>query len=350
MLDADPARPVPPALIAQATGADQNPPVAADPLRDGDLQLALLMLYELHYRGVEGVPDEWEWHPDALRMRAALERIFEPALRAGAAKVLAQYRPDGSAAKADAADTVIATLLAMTAPSPAPGLAGYLARHAGVSQYRELLIHRSVYHLKEADPHTFAIPRLSGAPKAALVEIQSDEYGNGRPEWVHANMFAGTMTALGLNPRYGYYVDRIPAVTLAAANMMSLFGLHRRLRGAAVGHLAAFEMTSTRPNGLYAQGLRRLGLGDDAAAYFDEHVEADAVHEQIALRDLAGGLVRQDPALSEDVLFGAAAALALDEVTAAHLLQCWQADRSSLRSGEAGPAQVPTQAAAPVTV
>src|SRR3712207_8445227 len=40
---------------------------------------------------------------------------------------------------------------------------------------------RSIYTLKEADPHSWAIPRLTGRAKAALVEIQSDEYGEGRP-------------------------------------------------------------------------------------------------------------------------------------------------------------------------
>jgi hypothetical protein len=140
------------------------------------------------------------------------------------------------------------------------------------------------------------------------------------------------MEAFGLETRYGHYLDRVPAVVLAGANAMSLFGLHRRLRGAVVGHLAMFEMTSTLPNRLYAQGVRRLGFGEEAAAYFDEHVEADAVHEQIALRDLAGGLVRQEPALAADVLLGAAAGAALDELASAHQLSAWKSGRSALRS------------------
>jgi hypothetical protein len=347
MLGADPTHPVEPALMATITQG--GTPV--DPLRDGDVQLALMVLYELHYRGVEGISDEWEWHPDVLRVRGELERIFEPALREAAATVLTQHndsraqRPSTRAAS-EVAAAVVAQLLAMTEPSHKPGLAAHLARRASLEQYRELLIHRSVYHLKEADPHTFAIPRLSGAPKAALVEIQSDEYGNGRPEWVHATLFARSMSALGLDIRYGHYLDQVPSITLAGANMMSLFGLHRRLRGAAVGHLTAFEMTSTLPNRLYAQGLRRLGLDDDAAAYFDEHVEADAVHEQIALRDLAGGLIRQEPQLAEDVLFGAAAALALDEAAAGQLMQSWAAGHSALRlvGGRAVPVQAPAPA------
>jgi hypothetical protein len=301
-------------------------------LTDEDLQLSLLVLYELHYRGIEGVDDAWEWNPALLSARSRLEVDFETALRAAT-------RPQWDGRPSLDVLGVIDALLEMTAPSGKPGLSSYLAKRATVEQYRELLTHRSVYHLKEADPHTFGIPRLTGTAKAALVEIQADEYGGGRPEWVHASMFARSMAALGLETRYGYYLDEVPAVTLATANAMSLFGLHRRLRGALVGHLAAFEMTSTLPNLLYGNGLRRLGLGAEASAYFDEHVEADAVHEQIALRDLAGGLVRQEPALAPDVLFGASVALALDEAAADHLLSHWREQRSSLRG-----AMVPTGA------
>ena len=86
-----------------------------------------------------------------------------------------------------------------------------------------------------------------------MVEIQADEYGGGRAERMHAALFARAMDALGLDSRYGAYVDHLPAVTLATVNLMSLFGLHRRLRGAIVGHLALFEMTSSIPNRRYAQ-------------------------------------------------------------------------------------------------
>src|SRR3954453_19125102 len=117
------------------------------------------------------------------------------------------------------------------------------------------MVHRSAYQLKEADPHTWAIPRLHGGPKGAMVEVQADEYGGGRPERIHAQLFADSMSALGLDAGYGAYLDHLPAPTLATVNLMSLFGLHRRLRGAIVGHLALFEMTSSLPNRRYARGM-----------------------------------------------------------------------------------------------
>ena len=66
--------------------------------------------------------------------------------------------------------------------------------------------------------------------------------------------------------------------------------------------------------------------------FYDEHVEADAVHEQIAAVDMCGSLVAEEPWLRDDVLFGAACALAVDGLAAADLLAAWEAGRSGLRS------------------
>ncbi|SNT63840.1 Iron-containing redox enzyme [Streptosporangium subroseum] len=70
-----------------------------------------------------------------------------------------------------------------------PRLSTFLERKAVLDQFREFATHRSIYHLKEADPHTWAIPRLRGRTKAALVEIQIDEYGGGRLERMHSELF-----------------------------------------------------------------------------------------------------------------------------------------------------------------
>jgi hypothetical protein len=212
-------------------------------------------------------------------------------------------------------------------------LSRHVEREATLEQVLEFLVHRSAYQLKEADPHSWALPRLDGGPKAALVEIQADEYGGGRADRIHAELFAVAMEAVGLDRRYGAYLEHVPGVTLATVNLMSLFGLHRRHRGAIVGHLALFEMTSSVPNARYAAGLRRLGLGERATAFFDEHVEADAVHENVAAVDLAGGLARKEPAVADDVLWGARCLAALDRRWGDHLLDAWESGVTSLRLG-----------------
>ncbi|MBB3675748.1 iron-containing redox enzyme family protein [Modestobacter versicolor] len=297
------------ALLAEVT----------DPLTDDDLQLSLAICYELHYRGFDGVADSWEWDPELLRLRALLEQRHTAALRELTGALTVTDEP------------VDQQLAALIAADDGPSLSRYLAKSGTVEEWREYLTLRSVYHLKEGDPHTFAIPRLSGRAKAAMVEIQADEYGGGSAERMHSQLFAGMMRDLGLDTGYGALWDDAPAVAFTSVNTMSLFGLHRGLRGACLGHLAAVEMTSSEPSRRYSSGLRRLGFDEGTSVFYDEHVEADAVHEQIAAVDMCGSLVAEDPSLTADVLFGAQCSLALDGLTAVHLLGAWESGRSALR-------------------
>jgi hypothetical protein len=92
-----------------------------------------------------------------------------------------------------------------------------------------------------------------------------------------------------------------------------------------------FEMTSSIPNRRYGNGARRLGFGPDVTGFYDEHVEADAVHESIAAWDLADALARDEPELAQDIVFGARVLLAVEGLWGTHLLNAWRRGRSSLR-------------------
>jgi hypothetical protein len=309
------------AALAQPAGAPLGPAprVTDDPLTGDDLHLALYCCYELHYRGFDGVDPAWEWNPGLLAFRAGLEAPFEQALRheTGRADVVTSR-------------AVGAWLWRFVDSLEGPSLSGHVAGEGTLAQVREFAIHRSAYQLKEADPHTFAIPRVWGGAKSALVEIQADEYGGGAPGQSHAELFAATMRALGLDDRYGAYVDQLPGVTLAPCNLVSLFGLHRRLRGALIGHLAVFEMTSVTPMARYATALRRLGLGADAARFYDVHVAADAHHQELAAGPMAEGFADTEPELLGDLQFGARALVAVEGRFADHLLASWQSAGTSL--------------------
>jgi hypothetical protein len=307
--------------IAEPDGELRAPPVLVGaPLDDDDLHLALYVSYELHYRSFAGVHDRWEWDPDLIRFRKELESAFTQGLEAAV-----PARDDVHA------DEIADLLFELADDDTGPSLSAYLQNEGTLDQFREFVIHRSAYQLKEADPHTWAIPRLHGAAKAAMAEIQADEYGSGRPDRVHSTLFAKAMDALGLDSTYGAYLDRIPGPSLATVNLISRFGLHRELRGALAGHLAMFEITSPVPNRRYAGALRRFGASDDAIDFFDEHVEADSVHEQVAARDLAQSLALAEPELAAQIVFGAEALLLLEARWAASLLAGWEGDGSSLR-------------------
>ncbi|KOG74060.1 MULTISPECIES: iron-containing redox enzyme family protein [Streptomyces] len=289
---------------------------AADPYGD-DLQLALYLCYELHYRGFAGVPPETEWDPELLRVRAALERRFGAALRA-------------DTPVHDSLDDALAALL--VEPAEGTGVTHFLCAQGELWQLREYAALRSLYHLKEADPHAWVLPRLWGRAKAAMAAVEYDEFGGGRAERVHARLFADLMTDLGLDTAYGRHLDAAPAEMLAVVNLMSLFGLHRDLRGALVGHFAEVEITSSPGSRRLAEAMRRTGAGPAAEFFYDEHVEADAVHEQVVRHEVIGGLLAEEPELAPDIAFGIDATEYLEDRLARRLLADWRAGRSSLRT------------------
>lgn len=292
------------------------PPVgAAEPLGD-DLQLALQLCYELHYQGLPGVPDAWEWDPDLLRFRAAAEHTFLDALRS---------RTAGGQDVTGELDGLLVEPLHGSGPS------WYLSERGEWWQMREFFVHRSVYHLKEADPHAWAVPRLQGRAKAALVAVEYDEFGGGRSERMHSRLYADLLAGAGLEPGYLHYLDDVPAPAMAVVNMMSLFGLHRALRGALVGHFAAAEITTAPSARRMVHALRRMGAAEECVHFYREHIEADAVHEQILRHEVTADLLDREPGLAGDVVLGIQATEVLEDALGGHLLTAWRRGETSLR-------------------
>lgn len=269
-----------------------------------DAQLALWCAFEVGFRGFDDADADAERDLGVLLWRHRTEDLLEQRLR--------EQTRDAVATAVAAGDDVETRLRALVADGPASGLSKHLQRDADRAEVLAYLRERSVYHLKESDPQAKALPRLDGPAKVALAELLYDEYGAGRPARLHAGMYADALSAAGLDRSYGAYVDEATAPTLLSNNVMSLLADQGRLLGAVLGHLAAFEATSTDPCRRIAAGIERVGLPDVTAAYFHEHVEADAVHEQVVMGDICGEAVKADPRLEPDVLFGAAVCLQVD--------------------------------------
>jgi hypothetical protein len=284
-----------------------------------DLHLALYICYELHYRGFAGVDPTWEWNPGLLHLRGQLERTF----LAGVRRDVGAINP-GETAKAEM-DSLSIESVDGTGPS-------YWLRDNGTwQQMREYFVHRSLYHLKEGDPHAWAIPRLSGQAKASFVAIEFDEYGAGHGAKLHQQLFADLLIAAGLNSAYLGYLEVVPAESLAVVNLMSLFGLHRQLRGAAIGHFASTEITSPPGSRRLVEALQRLDAPPECVAFYREHVEADAVHEQVVRNDVVGDLVAREPQLDPDVVFGIRAHAVVEDRLADAIMASWKAGETSLR-------------------
>jgi hypothetical protein len=297
-------------LSANGDAARLSRAPIADPL-DQDVQLALYTCYELHYRGFQDVSGEWEWDGELLNWRRHLERAFLDVLR------------DETSGGSDATGVIEELTVE---PLTGEGMSHYMLQNGTWPQMLDLFKARSMYHLKEADPHAFVIPRLDGRAKAALVAVEFDEYGGGVAERVHARLFADLLAAAGLDPAYLAYIDEVPGEALCNVNFMSMCGLHRNLRGSLVGLFAAGEIVNPPSAGRMVKALNRLEAPRECVHFYAEHVEADAVHEQVMRRDVLGDLLTREPELSGDVVFGVEAAGFLESRLASHLIHGWQRD------------------------
>jgi hypothetical protein len=303
-------------LLLRSPDSEVSLPRATGDWLDEDLQLALYLCYELHYRGFAEVSAAWEWQPGLLAARADLEKVF----LAGVEDELGQVPSVHEQVESMLVEPVHGT-----------GVSYHLLERGERWQAREYLVHRSLYHLKEADPQAWVIPRLHGAAQAALVAVEYDEYGAGRPEAVHSQLFARMMADFDLDADYGGYTDAATGHSLAVVNLMSLFGLHRSHRGALVGQFARVEITSSPGSRRLAEAFAALGAGADGTAFYQEHIEADALHEQLIRHDVIDTLLRDEPQLEADIAFGLAASALVDDRLGSHVLGCWKQSRSSLR-------------------
>ena len=105
-----------------------------------DAQLSPWCCYALYYHGLAGVPDDWEWEPELLYLRARLERAFLARLH--------DECDDGRDALLTSAEVL--ERLDELANGDGPSLSRHLDQHGTFAQAREFLVHRAVYQAKEA--------------------------------------------------------------------------------------------------------------------------------------------------------------------------------------------------------
>ena len=276
-----------------------------------DVQLALYLCFEPHFSDLPGVVGDVEWDVEMIALRRRLEAAFECGLRRSLPAVRGDWRDVGA---------IIDRLISA---DDGPSISAHIEHSGTIEEVRDVVVHRSAYQLKEADPHTFGLPRLDGRAKQLLATIQAGEYGVDAAErTMHVELFATTMRTLGLDDRRHAYLDALPPSALAISNLATMFGINRRSRGALVGHRAVFEITSPAPSARYARALERLGAPAEARRFYEVHVQADTEHAHLA-REMAVALAHDEPALAGDIVFGAQCVVATERHLATTLLNRW---------------------------
>lgn len=112
---------------------------------------------------------------------------------------------------------------------------------------------------------------------------------------------------------------------------MSMFGLHRHLRGAAVGHFAATELTSSPGSHRIVKGLKRLALRDPASTFIGNTSRPTRFMNKWSARTSWQTWCRASPAWNGTSFSVACAFDAIEGRLADHMLSSWAAGCPSLQ-------------------
>jgi len=313
-----PRGPVSAALIAVLTGRVGAPPIVAsfdaqveraiiashDILTDDDLQLALLCFGALEAGGLGRVDSRWAAEPILVAARENLETALEEALRNDVPVPSARQARGAIATGESVSDAVADALDKLIADTEATRPYGYLAEQASGAQLREHLVARSIRSvLVNADQRVVA----DDATAALRLRARLGEQG--------------------LQVQRGWYVDVVDVRVLAAVNTTALLARFDRLRGCFYGLRTATGLIESLIETAVVGALGRHTMPLSKAR--------TARGSGAGRSRIAAGLVVAEPALLDDVLFGAAVGVAVERWISEHEVVRWRIGRSALRDGDA---------------
>lgn len=299
-----PRGPLSAALIGHLHHPDEValPATVADrELFDADLQVTLHIVNTLQCRSYAGVTPAVTETVEWTALHRALLDWFETAVRA-------RTGPGDL-------DVPIETYVDHVLARPSVRLDEALAERP--ERIREVFVAKAPYLLHEADAHTLALARLEPRVQHPMAEIQAGEYGVGHRS-THAEVYRTCLSHLGISEAAA--LDAADAPALAAANLTFLFASCHRLRGAAVGQLALFELDSVGPAERAKAAWDRAGLPEAARRWYDLHALADVEHARVVRGSLLPAVAAIGGDLATGFRFGVEATALLGEaVSAAHL-------------------------------
>ncbi|MBW4029232.1 MAG: iron-containing redox enzyme family protein [Acidobacteria bacterium] len=285
-----------------------------DVLTDDDFQLALYLCYETSYREFNAT----DWRRDAglQDFRTQLERFFESRLR-----VEVERWEHGSGA------SPLRRLDELLDYSRMTLLARFVSEFGTLEHLRELCVHQSVIHVHEDDSRPLVMTPSSGAVPVTRAHDRFSRREKDRDGRGVTAQLSDTMTALGLDPSSGSYVEMAPGPTLALLNLTSMFADQEKFRAAYLGQLAAAVSSSAASREPISRALGKFGIDALGRRFFDNVASVDPRLARIARDRGESGYLETE---LDSLLFGATAMRVLEGGFVTHLLAAWERKATSL--------------------
>jgi hypothetical protein len=264
----------------------------AEPLDRTDLLHTLLTIYDLSTAPVQqlGPKARWAGHPAIVELKARLEEQFLADLDAA---VSPQTHP---------ADPVKA-IRALAAKDRLPSVYRWVAKHSTLDELRQFVAVEGGPDGGFDDLVAMCQVGLSGAAKMEMARNYWDEMGNGDPADVHTDLHRQMAEALTIPalPR-----ESLPGPALARAALGGLLATNRWLQPEMAGALGLIELQAGPRCRLVLEAFHRLGLPDEAGAFYAVHADVDPRHGKDWLEQVIAPLASESPDWADRMVRGAA--------------------------------------------
>ena len=170
--------------------------------------------------------------------------------------------------------------------------------------YRRLIAIASLDGLVEASQLSRTLGGVSNEVHCVLTRLLLEEYGGGRIGRKHSTYFTTMLTDLGMQTEPEAYLDLVPWELLAVLNHSFLLTECKRYFLRYIGGLLYGELSVPAAFRNYQAAGERLGLSQEAMAYWNLHIKVDELHGRWMLNDAALPLVEKYPANAWEMLFG----------------------------------------------
>jgi hypothetical protein len=274
-----------------------QPPPAGEPDDDRDLLTGLGLIHRLHLApvGAVGRLGRLQHHPVVAGLKVRLEAQFLEDLAVRTEVWLGRSPTAGDRGAAAGIRTIVARDLV-------PPVYDWLAETATTEELTRFLAVEGGPDADFDDLVALCQIGLDGEPKLEMATNYWDEMGNGRAAAVHTTLYRGLVSALDLG---SLDAADVPVEALRRATLMSVLATNRWLQPEMVGALGAVELQAGPRSRKVVAGLRRIGAGGQALAFYEEHAVADPRHGKAWLDRVVTPLAC-DPHWADGMVRGAA--------------------------------------------
>lgn len=149
------------------------------------------------------------------------------------------------------------------------------------------------------------LPGSHPQTRAEICKNLWDESGNGNPERTHVGLYQYLLTQRKILLPENNFTDLYSWEGYTGYNVFMLGATNRQYYYNSIGAMAMTELLDPPQYTKLVKGINRLGINENHALYYTEHIDVDVLHADGWLNNVIAPLVQDKPEALEGIFAGA---------------------------------------------